>query len=122
MVWSITFCAEFLEEFEGFDPLVQVRLLGHLRLLQAEGPSLGRPRVDTLGGSRYLNMKELRFTAGSAVWRVAFAFDPARRAVILVGGDKCSVNQRRFYQGLIKRADERFERHLAKGEHDVQDT
>lgn len=121
-MWSITFCTEFLEEFEGFEEVVQYRLLGHLRVLQTIGPKLGRPRVDTLSGSRYLNMKELRFTAGSAVWRVAFAFDPARRAVVLVGGDKGGMNQRRFYQGLIKRADERFERHLAKGEHDVQDT
>lgn len=57
-------------------------------------------------------MKELRFTAGDAVWRVAFAFDPKRRAIILVAGDKSGVAQQRFYKALIAKADARFAEHL----------
>ena len=72
----------------------------------------GGPRVDTLKGSRYANMKELRFQADDGVWRVAFAFDPQRKAVLLVAGDKSGVNERRFYRQLIKRADARFGMHL----------
>ncbi|WP_275559377.1 type II toxin-antitoxin system RelE/ParE family toxin [Pseudomonas sp. 2(2015)] len=82
--WSIGFCAEFLADFEGLHEKVQDELLGQLRLLESCGPALGRPRVDTLNGSRHPNMKELRFEAMNGVWRVAFAFDPKRRAVILV--------------------------------------
>lgn len=54
---------------------------------------LGRPYVDTLEGSKYPNMKELRFTADDGVWRVAFAFDPQREAIVLVAGDKAGVAQ-----------------------------
>lgn len=73
---------------------------------------LGRPKVDTLKGSKYSNMKELRFEAADGVWRVAFAFDPRRNAILLVAGDKSGVGQRRFYKQLIKKADARFESHL----------
>lgn len=59
-------------------------------------------------------MKELRFSWLGQVWRVAFAFDPRRQAILLVGGDKGGMNQRRFYQRLIRLADERYEGHLAQ--------
>jgi Phage derived protein Gp49-like (DUF891) len=57
-------------------------------------PSLGRPRVDTLKGSRIANLKELRFVAGGGVWRVALAFDATRVAVLRVAGDKRSKPKR----------------------------
>ena len=57
-------------------------------------------------------MKELRFTADGGVWRVAFAFDPKRKAILLVAGDKSGISERRFYKQLIKKADERFDTHL----------
>ena len=59
-------------------------------------------------------MKELRFDAADGVWRVAFAFDPRRQAILLVAGDKSGQSERRFYQRLIKTADRRFDAHLAR--------
>jgi hypothetical protein len=59
-------------------------------------------------------MKELRFGWEGGVWRFAFAFDPARRAIVLVGGNKGGANQRRFYKQLIATADLRFDEHLAQ--------
>jgi hypothetical protein len=82
------------------------------RLLQQFGPQLGRPRVDTLKGSRHANMKELRLSAADGEWRVAFAFDPKRSAILLVAGDKSGVSEKRFYRELIRKADERFDAHL----------
>jgi len=84
------------------------------RVLQQFGPQLGRPRVDTLNGSRHPNMKELRFSAADGEWRVAFAFDPKRRAILLVAGDKSGVGERRFYRELISKADDRFDSHVAR--------
>lgn len=75
---------------------------------------MGRPRVDTLKGSRHSNMKELRFSAADGEWRVAFAFDPRRRAILLVAGDKSGGSDKRFYRELIRKADERFDAHLAR--------
>lgn len=57
-------------------------------------------------------MKELRFDANDGVWRVAYAFDPQRSAVVLVAADKSGVSGRRFYQRLIQLADRRFDEHL----------
>jgi len=59
-------------------------------------------------------MKELRFDFAGGEWRVAFAFDPRRRAILLVAGDKAGVGQKRFYRELIKKADARFDKHLAQ--------
>lgn len=67
-----------------------------------------------MNGSRYLNMKELRFEAAGGVWRVAFAFDARREAVLLVAGDKSGVSEGRFYRRLIAKADERFAAHSAR--------
>lgn len=84
------------------------------RLLQRFGPQLSRPCAGTLRGSRHARMKELRFSAGDGEWRVAFAFDPKRKAVLLVAGDKSGGSEKRFYRGLIRKADERFDAHLAR--------
>ncbi len=94
--------------------MVQDELLAHIEVLEQIGPQLGRPRVDTLNGSRYTNMKELRFNAANGVWRFAFAFDPERTAIILCGGDKSGGNERRFYAQLIAKADARFDAHLTR--------
>ncbi|NBO82987.1 MAG: addiction module toxin RelE [Betaproteobacteria bacterium] len=89
----------------------------HHRTLGARGglscPNLGRPAADTLKGSRHANMKELRFDWNGEVWRVAFAFDPKRQAILLAGGDKGGADQRRFYKRLIAIADDRYDKYLA---------
>jgi hypothetical protein len=61
---------------------------------------------------RHANMKELRFEASDGEWRVAFAFDPRRQAILLVAGDKSGGSQKRFYRQLIAKADKRFSAHL----------
>lgn len=112
MTWTVLYHDEFVPELEVLSVGVQDELLALVELLTVSGPTLGRPHADTLAGSRHANMKELRFTADDGVWRVAFAFDPRRRAIILVAGDKGGVSPKRFYKGLIARADARFDRHL----------
>ena len=93
---------------------VRTEILALARLLQRFGPQLGRPRVDTLNGSRHANLKELRFSAADGEWRLAFAFDPTRKAILLVAGDKAGVSERRFYRELVRKADERFDAHVTQ--------
>jgi len=57
-------------------------------------------------------MKEIRLQAEGGVWRVAFAFDRQRQAILLIAGDKSGVSQKRFYKQLIAKADSRFDQHL----------
>lgn len=112
MAWTVIFHDAFLPEWEALAEDVQDELLALTELLGAIGPTLGRPHADTLAGSKHANMKELRFAADNGVWRVAFAFDPKRRAIVLVAGDKSGVAQKRFYKALIAKADARFTAHL----------
>jgi hypothetical protein len=118
MTWDVVLCDEFEPEFGRLAEGVQDELLAHMRALERFGPSLGRPHVDTLNGSRYASMKELRFKVDGGLWRVAFAFDPRRKAIVLVAGDKSRYSKRWFYTRLMKTADRRFGRHLTALEGD----
>jgi len=110
--WVVDIHPEFSDEFNALAKRVKIELFARIKLLEEFGPELKRPHVDTLKGSRFTNMKELRFNANDGVWRVAFAFDPDREAILLVAGDKSGVSSNKFYGKLIRVADERFERHL----------
>ena len=112
--WEVLFHEEFEREFDRLPVSVQDELLAQARLLRQFGPQLGRPRADALHGSRHANMKELRFDAADGVWRVAFAFDPSRKAVLLACGDKSGGSEKRFYRQLIAKADPRFDAHVAR--------
>jgi hypothetical protein len=113
MNWTVLLHDEFAEEVRALDETLQDELFAHAKLLSEFGPNLGRPTADTLKGSSHANMKELRFSWMKQVWRVAFAFDPRRQAVLLVAGDKGGADQKRFYKRLIDVADLRFSDHLA---------
>jgi hypothetical protein len=112
MRWQVVFHPAFDSEYEELALEVQDALVAAAGLLQLQGPLLRRPHADTLEGSAFANMKELRFSAADGVWRVAFAFDPTRKAIVLVAGDKAGVSQKRFYKNLIAKADSRFADHL----------
>ena len=114
MGWEVLIGDEFEPEFLALPGEVQIEIFALARLLQQFGPTLGRPRVDTLRDSRHANMKELRFDAADGVWRVAFALDPKRKAILLVAGDKSGGGERRFYRELIRKADLRLDAHLAR--------
>jgi|SRR5690349_10086112 hypothetical protein len=112
--WVVEIGDEFEPEFDSLSEGVRAEILALARLLQRFGPQLGRPRVDTLNGSRHANMKELRFSAAGGEWRVAFAFDPKRKAILLVAGDKSGTSERRFYRELVRKADDRFDAHMKR--------
>lgn len=80
--------------------------------LEADGPALGRPLIDRVHGSRFHNMKELRpGSVGTSEVRILFVFDPIRRAVLLVAGDK-SRNWNSWYRQNIPVAEKRYEAHI----------
>jgi len=103
--WYLRLCRE--------EPRIADRVLNAIDLLAALGPQLGRPWVDTLSGSRHHNLKELRPTRSGSHIRILFAFDPGRRAIFLVAGDK-RRNWRRWYDVNIPVAEERYDEWLSK--------
>jgi hypothetical protein len=72
---------------------------------------MGRPYVDTIEASAFRNMKELRVQYKGKPWRILFAFDPNRNAVLLVGGTK--VGKENWYDVHIPIADHRFAQYLS---------
>jgi hypothetical protein len=72
-------------------------------------PALGRPLVDRIKASRHHNMKELRSTGGNV--RILFAFDPERKAILLIGGDKTG-QWKGWYSKSIPIADDLYDEHL----------
>jgi hypothetical protein len=111
-MWEVILSTEFDPEFLALPSQVRIQLAIAAKMLKELGPQLGRPHADTLVGSKHANMKELRFDAAGGVWRLAFAFDPSRKAILLVAGDKSGGSQKRFYRELIRKADHRFDLHL----------
>ena len=113
MAWTVLFQDDFAEEFAAFDKEVRKELRAMAGHLAAFGPHAKRPQVDTLKGSRIANLKEFRFDANDGVWRVAFAFDTKRRAIVLAAGDKSGTGSQAFYKRLIRTAEARMAKFAA---------
>ncbi len=109
--WDID--AEFVEVWiKGLDPISMQRVVAALDILEEKGPTLGRPLVDSIKGSRHKNMKELRpGSAGATELRILFIFDPERRAILLVAGDKRGLWSE-WYRHNVPIADSRYDEHL----------
>jgi hypothetical protein len=102
---------DWLHELRHTDRDTLLSITAALDVLAVRGPSLGRPLVDTVHGSKLANLKELRpGSAGSSEIRILFAFDPSRAAVLLVGGDKSS-DWKGWYDEAIPVAEQRYEEH-----------
>jgi hypothetical protein len=110
--WTVALHAEFVSELAAMERQARVAILSSAEVLAEFGPRLGRPYFDTLKGSKFRHMKELRVTLPDGEIRVAFAFDPARSAILLVGGSKSGKSQSLFYKTLIATADRPYREHL----------
>ena len=114
--WEVEFHDEFDPEFDALSQDVQDELLATAKAVERLGPDAGRPHVGTLDNPKHSNMKELRFKAnhGAEIWRAAFAFDPQRKAIVLVAAAKQGKDEDKFYKDLLRVANDRFDRHLLK--------
>lgn len=109
--WEVVLHAEVEHWLGALTEEVRDRIVMAIDLLEEHGPALSRPLVDTVTGSRFSNMKELRVST----YRLLFAFDPRRQAIVLVGGDKRG-NWSRWYPRAIRLADERLTEWLGRQE------
>ena len=109
-MWDVEFTDEFELWWNELDEEEQVSIAASVRLLEELGPALPRPHVDTVSRSKHSNMKELRTQHQGRPLRTFFAFDPTRKAILLIGGDK--TGDKRFYERMIPEADRLFSEHL----------
>jgi hypothetical protein len=110
MPWEIEVSDEFKDWYESLTDDECGSINGVIDALAQLGPVLGRPLVDTLNGSRYPNMKELRIQHQGRPYRILFAFDPRRCAYLILGGDKTGDAQ--WYVDTIRQADLIYTKHL----------
>ena len=114
LMWATATTDEFDEWFAKLGDDEKVEVIAKQNLLKTFGPLLKRPHADTLNGSRYSNLKELRGKTSGAVLRIAFAFDPLQTAILLCGGDKSGVSEKKFYTNFIEKADKLYAHHLKR--------
>lgn len=110
-MWKILFSQRFDDWLGEQDEALQEKVLADLGKLKIYGPELPRPYADTIKGSRYKNMKELRVQYSGRPVRALYAFDPIRRAIVLCAGDKS--NDKKFYDRLVRIAEDEFSAHLS---------
>lgn len=107
--WEIIETTEYKEWLQSLNNGSKKRVDRKVDRIKQFGPTLGRPDVDHVKGSRHPNLKELRIPGPTPI-RILFAFDQQRRAVLLIGGDK--GERKDWYSFAIAIADELFDKHL----------
>lgn len=110
MKWEIEYTDEFEKWWDTLSETEQESIAVSVGLLEVMGPNLPRPHSDTVKGSRFGNMKELRTQHAGQPYRTLYAFDPRRTAILLIGGNKTGDNN--WYQTYIPIADKLYEKHL----------
>ncbi|MGL4609543.1 MAG: type II toxin-antitoxin system RelE/ParE family toxin [Trueperaceae bacterium] len=110
MTYTVNTSDEFADWFDEQDEALQDSITAMVSLLIEHGPNLRRPYADTLKGSKLSNLKELRVQHKGDPYRILFAFDPEREALLLVGGDK--TGDKRWYDKMIPLAEKIFANHL----------
>ncbi|MEZ2600670.1 type II toxin-antitoxin system RelE/ParE family toxin [Kluyvera intermedia] len=111
-MWDVETTDVFDMWFEVQTAALKEDMLAAMLILSEYGPQLGRPFADTVNGSTFSNMKELRIQHQGHPIRTFFVFDPARHGIVLCAGDKTGFNEKRFYKDMIKLADAEYRKHL----------
>lgn len=110
MAWEV----EHTDEFEGWwntlNETEQEEITAIVELLEEKGPTLPFPFSSGIEGSKHGHMRELRVQIKGAPYRVFYAFDPRRAAILLIGGNKAGDD--RFYEKFVPWADDLYDVHL----------
>ncbi|MEI7954421.1 MAG: type II toxin-antitoxin system RelE/ParE family toxin [Verrucomicrobiota bacterium] len=110
MNWEVEFTDEFGEWWNRLTESEQESVRASVKLLEELGPNLRFPHSSGINGSKHGNMRELRIQYAGRPYRVLFAFDPRRCAILLLGGDKTGND--RWYEINVPIADRLYDEHL----------
>ena len=109
--WQVEYTDEFGDWWERLTEAEQESIDASVRLLEDRGPQLPHPHSSAIGRSKQPHMRELRIQHRGRPYRVLYAFDPRRIAILLIGGDKTGND--RWYDEYVPRADRLYDEHLA---------
>ena len=107
---EVEYTDEFGRWWDGLSEAEQESVGYTVGLLEAKGPTLGHPHSSGVEGSRHTHMRELRVQHQGRPYRVLYAFDPRRAAILLIAGDK--TGDGRFYERMTPMADRLYDEHL----------
>lgn len=107
---GVLFTDEFETWWDGLSVEEQIRINATMILLESQGVNLGHPHSSKILGSRYSHMRELRIQHAGRPYRILYAFDPRRNALLLIGGDKTGND--RWYEIFVPIADRLYQKHL----------
>lgn len=110
MAWEVEFTGEFGAWWDIISAEEQESVRASVNLLRVFGPTLRFPHSSGVSGSRHSRMRELRIQHEGRPYRVLYAFDPTRTAILLIGGDKTGHD--RWYEQFVPRADRLYDEHL----------
>lgn len=110
MEWTVEYTDEFENWWESLDEDEQESITTCVLLLETRGPMLAFPFSSGIEQSRHSHMRELRIQHGGRPYRVLYAFDPRRVAILLIGGDKTGND--RWYDKYVPLADKIYDEHI----------
>lgn len=110
MHWEVEYTDEFGAWWSRLSADAQDQVAAKVQLLERIGPQLPFPHSSGIGGSRHSHMRELRIQHQGEPYRVLYAFDPRRIAILLIGG--CKTGDDRWYETTVPIADELYDAHL----------
>ena len=108
--WEVEYTDELEEWWTNLTESEQESIASSVGLLEEKGPNLGFPHSSGIGGSKHSHMRELRIQHEGRPYRILYAFDPRRNAILLIGGDKTGNN--RWYDVYVPVADRLYDTHL----------
>lgn len=111
MVWEVEYCDAFEDWWGDLTECEQESIAASVALLEQYGPALRFPHSSGINGSCHAHMRELRVQHAGRPYRVLYAFDPRRAAILLLGGDKTGDD--RWYDVNVPKADALYDEHLA---------
>lgn len=110
MTWEVEFTDELGAWWDGLSESEQASVDATVSLLQTNGPNLPFPHSSAIETSRHGHMRELRIQHAGRPYRILYAFDPRRSAILLIGGGKTGKN--RWYAQFVPVADKLYDEHL----------
>ncbi|MCY1703759.1 type II toxin-antitoxin system RelE/ParE family toxin [Deinococcus sp. SL84] len=120
MTWEVEYTDELGDWWETLSEAEQESVAATVGLLEARGPALGFPHSSGITTSRHDHMRELRIQHAGRPYRLLYAFDPRRHAILLIGGDK--TGQDRWYERFVPVADNLYDQHLITLQEETDDT
>lgn len=108
--WCVEYSDKFGEWWDTLNEEEQIDVDAVVGLLERLGPTLSFPYSSKINGSRYSRLRELRIQHAGCPYRILYAFDHRRTAILLVGGDKTGDD--RWYTTNIPIAEAQYETHL----------